>query len=114
MRYTIEWGMAKAKISEFQESEVELAELAKAIAHPARIRILNILTECDTCITGSIVDQLPLSQSTVSQHLAELKKAGLIEGKIEGPKTCYCLNPDNVLKAKNAFSKLFSTICKCC
>lgn len=66
LRYTIEWGMAKAKISEFQESEVELAELAKAIAHPARIRILNILTECDTCITGSIIDQLPLTVNSFS------------------------------------------------
>lgn len=106
--------MAKAKIESFQPSEIELAELAKAIAHPARIKILSILTECNSCITGTIVDQLPLSQSTVSQHLAELKKAGLIIGEIDGPKTCYCLNSENVLKAKEAFSKLFSSICKCC
>lgn len=114
LRYTIKEVMAKAKINEFKSSEIEIAELAKAIAHPARIKILSILTECNSCITGTIVDQLPLSQSTVSQHLAELKKAGLIIGEIDGPKTCYCLNPDNILKAKEAFSKLFSTMCKCC
>ena len=84
--------MAKAKIDNFTQKEVQLSEIAKALAHPARVRILNILFENNVCITGDIVDQLPLSQSTVSQHLIELKKVGLIKGEIEGQKTCYCLD----------------------
>lgn len=103
--------MAKAKTEEFLPEEVELAEIAKAIAHPARIKILTIINSCNTCFTGRIVDQMPLSQSTVSQHLAELKKVGLIRGEVEGPKTCYCLDPATIKKAREAFYKLFSTMC---
>ncbi len=103
--------MAKAKIEEFSPEEITLAEIAKAIAHPARIKILKILNSCNTCITGDVVNQLPLSQSTVSQHLAELKKVNLILGETEGPKTCYCLNPDTIQKARDAFAKLFNKIC---
>lgn len=105
--------MAKAKINDFTKSEIHLSEIAKAIAHPARIRILNVLFENNICITGDIVDLLPLSQSTVSQHLSELKKAGLIIGEIEGPKTCYCLDRNVVESSKVLFNKLFSEICNC-
>jgi len=98
--------MAKAKINEFTNLEVELSELAKALAHPARIRILNILFESNVCMTGDIVEQIPLSQSTVSQHLAELKKVGLIKGEIEGPKTCYCLDNKLVETAKKLLNNL--------
>jgi len=105
--------MAKAKLNEFTKKEIQLSELAKALAHPARIRILNILNKDNVCMTGDIVDLLPLSQSTVSQHLVELKKVGLIRGEIEGPKTCYCLDNKLVESAKSLLIKLFAKICKC-
>ncbi len=76
---------------EGEEAERELASLAKAIAHPARVRILKILESSDNCICGDIVEELPLAQSTVSQHLKVLKDAGLIRGIVDGPRTCYCL-----------------------
>ncbi len=103
--------MAVQKKNEFLKNEIWLADLAKAISHPARINILKILSEKNVCMCGDIVDLLPLSQSTVSQHLKELKRVGLIEGEIEGPKVCYCLNNDTLKKAKNELNKLFSRIC---
>lgn len=105
--------MAKTRKEEFTKKEVELSDLAKALAHPARIRILNILFENNICMTGDIVDLLPLSQSTVSQHLGELKKVGLIKGEIEGPKTCYCLDSKTVESAKSDLTDLFNRICNC-
>jgi len=105
--------MAKAKINNFTKKEIQLSEIAKSLAHPARVRILNILFENNVCITGDIVDQLPLSQSTVSQHLIELKKVGLIKGEIEGLKTCYCLNNKIVESTKTILNNLFSKICNC-
>ncbi len=84
--------MAINKKSEFEESELILADYAKAMAHPARIRILQILAERNECICGEIVEVLPLAQATVSQHLIELKKAGLIKGTVSGAKSCYCIN----------------------
>ncbi len=78
-------------------ADAELAELAKALAHPVRVRILRILVRKGTCICGDIVDELPLAQSTVSQHLKVMKDAGLIQGEIQGPRTCYCVDP-GVLK----------------
>ncbi len=69
-----------------------LAALAKAIAHPARIAILRILTQRETCVTGDVVAQLPLAQSTISEHLRILREAGLVQGEIEGPRTRYCIN----------------------
>ena len=105
--------MALAKTENFSKSEVELAEFAKALSHPARIKILQILTEKNICMCGDIVELLPLSQSTVSQHLKELKKVGLIKGEIEGPKTCYCVNNNTIQKVKKEFDKLFSRVCNC-
>ena len=105
--------MSKVKPEEFDKKVKELAELAKALAHPARIKILQILTQKNKCITGELVDLLPLSQSTVSQHLSELKKVGLISGEIDGPKTCYCVNNAYMEEVKNKFQKLFTTICNC-
>ncbi|MCC5942585.1 MAG: winged helix-turn-helix transcriptional regulator [Balneolaceae bacterium] len=72
------------------------AELAKALGHPARIAILKLLSERDSCVCGDITDQLPLAQSTVSQHLKALKSAGLIQGNVEGVRTCYCLDPKGI------------------
>ena len=105
--------MAKSKTEEFSLEINNLAEIAKALSHPARIKILQILTQMNSCITGELVEMLPLSQSTVSQHLNELKKVGLINGEIEGPKTCYCVDNMVMEKVKNKFIKLFTTICKC-
>lgn len=90
--------MAFSKKYEFTEAEIALAEFAKAISHPARIAILKLLAVKNRCICGEIVDELPLSQSTVSQHLKALKQAGLIQGEIEGPKTCYCLSESGISK----------------
>ena len=105
--------MAFSKAHEFSQDEIKLAELAKAISHPARIKILNILNKNKTCITGELVEMLPLSQATVSQHLKELRDAGLITGEIDGPRMCYCLNSEILTKAKNSLIKLFSKI-SCC
>lgn len=105
--------MAVSKADLFTENEILLANLAKALSHPARIKILQILTDLNVCMCGDIVQQLPLSQSTVSQHLKELKKVGLITGEIEGPKVCYCVNQKMIEKAKNAFNQLLSHVCKC-
>lgn len=78
----------------------ELASLAKAIAHPARIQILRILAGYRTCVCGDIVSELPLAQSTVSEHLRILKSAGLISGEVDGPRVCYCINNDNLGRFK--------------
>jgi ArsR family transcriptional regulator, arsenate/arsenite/antimonite-responsive transcriptional repressor len=71
-----------------------LAAICKALAHPARIAIVTHLKKLNRCVCGQIVDALPLAQSTVSQHLKILKSVGVVRGEIEGPRTCYCLNPD--------------------
>ncbi|MBI2620150.1 MAG: winged helix-turn-helix transcriptional regulator [Ignavibacteriales bacterium] len=84
--------MAHSKAHLFREREQAAADLHKALAHPARIAILKTLSKRNECVCGEIVDGLPLAQSTVSQHLKELKAAGLITGEIEGPKSCYCVN----------------------
>ena len=78
---------------EGKEADDELAALAKAIGHPARIQILRILVRKTACVCGDIVDEMPLAQSTVSQHLKVLKEAGLIRGEVDGPRVCYCIEP---------------------
>ena len=84
--------MALPRKSDFPAKDVELADLAKAISHPARIAILKVLAKKQHCICGELVADLPLAQSSVSQHLKALKDAGLITGEISGPKSCYCIN----------------------
>jgi ArsR family transcriptional regulator len=76
------------------QADRELAKLAKALGHPARVAIVRLLIERNTCVCGELVDELPLAQSTVSQHLAALQRAGLIRGEIDGPRSCYCLEPN--------------------
>jgi len=76
--------------------DIDLAALAKALGHPARVRILRLLLSHDACYCGQIVDELPLAQATVSQHLKVLKEAGLIVGEIEGMRTCYCASRDRL------------------
>ena len=88
--------MAYAKIELFNSDLQVCAELYKALAHPARLAILKYLAESKTCITGDFADELPLSRSTVNQHLKELKDAGLVIGTIEGTKTFYCLNCEKI------------------
>ena len=83
--------MAFSKTQEFTAEDQELALLAKALAHPARVAILRLLAARQACVCGELVLELPLSQSTVSQHLKELKAAGLVQGDIDGPRVCYCL-----------------------
>ena len=73
-----------------------LARLAKAIAHPVRVSILRMLVQHEGCIVGDIVDELPLAQSTISQHLKQLKDAGLVRGEVDGPRVCYCVEPGAV------------------
>ena len=99
--------MGLTKSYEFSAKENKLAKYAKALAHPARIAILNLLASKQSCICGDIVEELPLSQSTVSQHLKELKEAGLIKGDIEGAKVCYCIDEKEWKLAKAHINKLF-------
>lgn len=80
--------------------DAELATLAKAVAHPARVRILRFLAARNACICGEIVGELGLAQSTVSQHLKIMKDAGIIHGEIDGPRVCYCLNPKVLRRLK--------------
>jgi predicted transcriptional regulator len=87
----IDMGASKTEI--FSTEQNELATLLKAMAHPARIAILQHIIAADACICGDLVEELGLAQATISQHLKELKNAGIIQGTIEGVKTCYCINP---------------------
>lgn len=99
--------MAFHKKEEFGKKEQELADVAKALSHPARIAILKVLAKHTECICGEIVDVLPLAQSTVSQHLKELKKAGLVDGTIDGPRSCYCINWKAFQKFNTEMADLF-------
>jgi ArsR family transcriptional regulator, arsenate/arsenite/antimonite-responsive transcriptional repressor len=96
--------MAHSKLLEYKEEEIQLARFAKAMAHPARIAILRLLASMDTCFCGEIVEELPIAQATVSQHLKELKDAGLIQGSIEAPKIRYCIEPENWETARKLFT----------
>ena len=91
-----------------------LATVCKALSHPARLAILHTLAQRGTCICGEIVDVMPLSQATVSQHLKILKNAGLITGEIEGQKSCYCINTGNMRELGEKFGQLFGSLEKCC
>jgi DNA-binding transcriptional ArsR family regulator len=102
--------MAVHKKEAFSQKEQDLAEFAKAIAHPARIAILKVLAQHNECICGEIVEILPLAQSTVSQHLKELKNAGLITGTVDGPRSCYCINWKAFEKFNTEFNSLFSSL----
>lgn len=85
---------------EGQQADRDLAALAKAVGHPARVAILRLLARKDACVCGEIVDELPLAQSTVSQHLKVLKEAGLIQGEVDGPRICYCIDPRTLRRLK--------------
>jgi len=100
--------MAKAQKDRFSNEQQELATIAKALSHPARIAILEHIALRNMCICGDLVDVVPLSQSTVSQHLKVLREAGLITGEIEGPKSCYCVDWTKITAARAAIIKWFS------
>lgn len=99
--------MGITKTQNFTPAQNKAAKLAKALGHPARIAILEVLLKKNTCICGHLVEELPLSQSTVSQHLRELKDAGLIKGEIEGTSVCYCIDEKVWKDAQKMLNKLF-------
>lgn len=102
--------MGVTKTAGFSTKQNEIAMLVKALGHPARIAIIEYLISVNTCICGDIVNELPLAQPTVSQHLKELKNAGIIKGTIEGNAICYCLEEKSIEKLINYFSKIKSKI----
>jgi predicted transcriptional regulator len=102
--------MGATKTEHFKEKQNEIASLTKALGHPARIAIIEYLLSVDTCICSDIVNELPLAQPTVSQHLKELKNADLIKGTIEGNAICYCVNEKSIEKLINYFSKITTKI----
>lgn len=107
--------MGASKSDFFTVDQNEIATLFKAMSHPARIAIIEYLLKVDTCICGDIVNELPLAQPTVSQHLKELKNAGIIKGSIEGTAICYCLNNETLEKFENYFSQIKKQLQnKCC
>ena len=101
--------MGLTKTAEFTKTQNDLAGMAKALGHPARIAILQFLIRTQSCVCGGIVDKLPLSQFTVSQHLSELKKVGLIKGDIDGPTVCYCIDEKVWDKMKTSLGSLFES-----
>lgn len=105
--------MGASKTDAYTQKELTLAKYARALAHPARIAILNLLVKKQSCICGDIVGELPLSQSTVSQHLKALKEAGLIKGQIEGVAVCYCIDEKVWNKVRVSFSSLIEKNIDC-
>jgi ArsR family transcriptional regulator, arsenate/arsenite/antimonite-responsive transcriptional repressor len=102
--------MAANKKEAFDSAEVSLADFAKVLAHPARLLILKTLAERRTCVCGELVNALPLAQATVSQHLKELKNAGLIKGEVDGTKSCYCIDWDVFETMTGQFNDLFGSL----
>ena len=113
LRYNM--GLTKTEI--FTEEQNQLAQLLKAMAHPARIAILQQIISANACICGDLVEELGLAQATISQHLKELKNAGIIQGTIEGVSVCYCINPGTWKLMENqigAFLRLYKGQANCC
>lgn len=109
--------MGITKTTSFNSHQNRVADLAKALAHPARVAILEILLKKNTCICGDIVEELPLAQSTISQHLRELQKTGLIKGSIDPPRVCYCIDEQVWKEAQEHFAQIFGSFNKkggCC
>ncbi|HRO69381.1 MAG TPA: metalloregulator ArsR/SmtB family transcription factor [Chitinophagaceae bacterium] len=99
-------GLTKTEI--FSEKQNKLARMMKALAHPARIAIIQHLVKANACICGDLVDELGLAQATISQHLKELKNAGLIQGTIDGTSVCYCIDPKVWNQYKTSFENFFA------
>src|ERR1700712_4597495 len=98
--------MGATKTEHFTDKQNQIAILSKALGHPARVAIIDYLLSVDACICGDIVNELPLAQPTVSQHLKELKNAGLIKGNIEGNSICYCIDEKALQKLQNYFGRV--------
>ena len=108
-------GITRTEI--FTDEQNKLAVQLKAIAHPARIAILQQIIQANACICGDLVDELGLAQATISQHLKELKNAGLIQGTIEGASVCYCIEPNAWKNLQHELNVLFASYCdngQCC
>jgi ArsR family transcriptional regulator len=99
-------GLTKSEI--FTEEQNEIAAIAKVLGHPARIAILEFLIKLKSCVCGDLVKDIGLAQPTISQHLKELKKVGIIKGKIEGTSVCYCIDQENWDKIKNTLGHFLS------
>ena len=109
--------MGTTKVENFSEKQNKMAMMMKALAHPARIAIVDYLLSVDTCICGDIVNELPLAQATISQHLKELKNAGIIKGSIEGNAICYCIDSKAITTLKKYFENISMKLVKknnCC
>ncbi len=110
--------MGATKTDHFTDQQNQIATIAKALGHPARVAIIEHLLKVNTCICGDIVNELPLAQPTVSQHLKELKNAGLIKGSIEGNAICYCIDEKTINKLQNYFANISAKLTKkkdnCC
>jgi DNA-binding transcriptional ArsR family regulator len=102
--------MGITKTDFFTEQQNQTATIFKALGHPARIAIVEYLLKAKSCICGDIVNEFPLAQPTISQHLKELKNAGIIQGSIEGKTICYCLNPDTIYHLESIFGAIASEI----
>ena len=100
-------GLTKTEI--FTAEQNRLADLAKAFAHPARVAILQLLVQKKACVCGDIVDELPLAQATVSQHLKELKRIGIIQGSIDPPRVCYCIDETVWEEARQLFGEVLDS-----
>jgi DNA-binding transcriptional ArsR family regulator len=105
-------GVSKKELFTLPQNHV--AKIAKALSHPARVAILEYLLKTNACVCGDLVDELPLSQSTISQHLKELKNAGIIHGNISGTSVCYCINPKVWGDAKKMMQDFFKDLDSCC
>ncbi len=106
--------MGASKSESFSIANNEIASIFKALSHPARIAIIDYLLTADSCICGDIVNELPLAQSTISQHLKELKNANIIKGNIEGTAICYCINPETIAKIVSHFGAITTQLKKKC
>jgi ArsR family transcriptional regulator len=102
--------MGTTKSEFFTDDQNRFASIAKSLGHPARIAIIEYLLTANTCVCGDIVNELPLAQATISQHLKDLRESGLIKGEIEGKNTCYCINPDTFDEFKIIFEGLIGKV----
>lgn len=102
--------MALTKAKLFKDEQVQIAAFAKALAHPARVAILEILIRQNACYCGDITEELPLAQSTISQHLKALRASGIIKGEIEGVKTCYCIDEEKFAEFRQVIEGLLGKI----
>jgi predicted transcriptional regulator len=106
--------MGASKTESFSDEYNQIALLFKAMSHPARIAIIDFLLKVETCICGDIVNELPLAQPTISQHLKELKNANIIQGTIEGTAICYCINPETIVLIEHYFGQITNKLKKKC